>query len=119
LESACEFSLAHEPLNLERLKAEILPFQPEANRDVHCAPCLGADLIARIVRIDHAGVLDGAHGDALRYVEMPNAFGAFFWVDDVSAVLRADRDIRAFRLAGRAARALRRYDLICHGLSPF
>lgn len=49
---------------------------------------------------------------------MSLALGAFFRIDYVHVVLKPDRGVRTFELAGSAYGALRRDDLIRHGGTP-
>src|SRR4051794_1879105 len=57
-----------------------------------------------------------ADRSALRGVELAFAFGAQRGVDDIGALLEADRFVRAFRFAGAANSAVVLDDLESHGL---
>jgi hypothetical protein len=54
----------------------------------------------------YAGIFDRAHHGALRGVEMPDAFGAFFGIDDVHVVLETDGGVGTFEFTSAAYRAL-------------
>ena len=76
-------------------------------------------LVTGKVGIDHAGIVDRADREALRHVEMADAFGAFLRIDDEGSAFFRDGHIRAFRLASRAIRALQCNDFIRHCDFPF
>src|SRR5207244_104828 len=71
-----------------------------------------------ILRLDMRGIdgnaVDRAHDDALRLAEVPDAFGAFGWIDDIDLRALRDRAVRAFGLADIAIDAFVGDDE-CHG----
>jgi hypothetical protein len=73
---------------------------------------ISGGLVSGLGSIDHASVVDRTHRDALRIVEVADALGALFRVDEEDAILFVDGDIRAFGFTGGTARALRSDDLV-------
>jgi hypothetical protein len=71
-------------------------------------------LVARVGVIDQTGV-DRAGSDTLRRIEMTDAFGAFFWIDDEHAVLHPNRNIRALGFTGRTSIAFLGVYFVSHG----
>jgi acetylglutamate kinase len=71
-------------------------------------------LISGLRSVNHTGVIDRTNRDTLRLVKVANALGALFGIDDEHAIFFINGDVRAFRLAGGAACALRTDDLVSH-----
>ena len=80
-------------------------------------PDLSRNLITGESIIDNTGQIDRANRGALRFVEMPQALGAFFWVDDEYAILFAYRHVRTFRFACGTAGTLGSNNFISHDFS--
>ena len=71
------------------------PFSTRRERLILCLKLLACFPPRRVKR----DALHRAHLLALGFVEMPDAFGAFFWIDFVDFQTHVNRAVRAFGLA--------------------